>query len=101
SVVTERDRVRVTVQLVNSVNGAHLWSHTLDRAFSGIIALREEMARAIVERLKQQTANADEARLALAHTRGEVYEQYLQALFSHDRATRNGLERSLVHFQKV
>jgi TolB-like protein/Flp pilus assembly protein TadD len=45
-------RVRVTVQLVDTANGFHLWSERYDRQMEDIFDVQDEIARAIAERLK-------------------------------------------------
>jgi TolB-like protein len=46
------NRLRITAQLVNAVNGYHLWSERYDREITDVFATQEEIARAIAERLK-------------------------------------------------
>ena len=45
------NRLRVTAQLVNAVDGYQLWSETYDRTMDDVFALQEELSRAIVEAL--------------------------------------------------
>jgi TolB-like protein/tetratricopeptide (TPR) repeat protein len=52
SVRRDGARVRVTAQLVRSSDGSHLWSQTLDRDLSGVFAIQEEIARAVVQALQ-------------------------------------------------
>jgi adenylate cyclase len=44
------NRLRITAQLVNAQDGYHVWSERYDREISDILAIQEEIARAIVER---------------------------------------------------
>jgi TolB-like protein len=46
------DRLRITVQLVNSADGYHLWSQRYDRDMRDIFAIQEEVARSIAQRLQ-------------------------------------------------
>ena len=52
SVRKDGGRVRVTAQLVWSADGSHLWSQTFDRDLSGVFAIQEEIARAVVQALQ-------------------------------------------------
>ena len=45
-------RVRVTGQLIDSADGAHLWADRFDRDLTDIFAIQDEITRAIVEQLK-------------------------------------------------
>ena len=46
------NRLRITAQLVNAEDGYHVWSVRYDREIKDVFAIQEEIARAIVERLK-------------------------------------------------
>ena len=45
-------RVRITAQLINAADGYHVWSQTYDRELTGIFAVQDEIARAVVGALK-------------------------------------------------
>jgi adenylate cyclase len=46
------NRLRITVQLVNAADGYHVWSERYDRELKDVLALQEEIAGAIAQRLK-------------------------------------------------
>ena len=41
------NRVRITAQLVNTVDGFHLWSETYDRVLDDIFAVQDEIAKSV------------------------------------------------------
>lgn len=45
-------RVRITAQLINGVNGNHLWADRYDRELDDIFAIQDEISKAIVSALK-------------------------------------------------
>ena len=45
-------RVRVTAQLVSTCDGSHLWSERYDREFTDLLALEDDVAATIAERLR-------------------------------------------------
>jgi adenylate cyclase len=45
-------RVRITAQLIDGANGAHVWAERYDRDLSDIFALQDEISQAIVGALK-------------------------------------------------
>ena len=58
----EANRVRVSAQLINAQSGFHLWSHTYERELQSILAVQDEMARAIADALKVRlTESSSEA----------------------------------------
>jgi serine/threonine protein kinase/tetratricopeptide (TPR) repeat protein len=95
------DRVRVTAQLVDASNGYQLWSERYDRQLADIFDVQDEIARAIVERLKVAFAAGATPRLVKVTTNNmEAYQQYLKG-----RAMlyRRGpwIARALESFQKA
>ena len=48
----EGSRARITAQLIRAADGSHVWSKTFDEEMTGIFAVQDEIARAIVEVLK-------------------------------------------------
>jgi serine/threonine-protein kinase len=94
-------RVRVMAQLVNAANGFQLWSERYDRQIADIFDVQEEIARAIVERLRVAFDAVDSPRLVKVTTKNmEAYQEYLKG-----RAMlyRRGpwIARALEGFQKA
>jgi serine/threonine protein kinase/tetratricopeptide (TPR) repeat protein len=46
------DRVKITAQLIRAVNDTHLWANSYERGATDVLALQEEVARAIAEEIK-------------------------------------------------
>ena len=72
-------RVRVMAQLVDASNGFQIWSERFDRDLADIFDVQDEIARAIVRRLKVAFAIEDATRLVkVTTTNMEAYQAYLQ-----------------------
>lgn len=56
-------RIRVTVQLVDVIDGFQLWSERYDREMQDIFDVQDEIARAICARLRVRLAGEPDARL--------------------------------------
>jgi TolB-like protein/Tfp pilus assembly protein PilF len=77
----QRNRVRITAQLINVEDGYHLWSETYDRDLDDIFAIQEEIARKVADALKVTLLGEDEARItAQAVTDMSAYDHYLRGL---------------------
>jgi adenylate cyclase len=63
SVQKAADRVRITVQLIDSSNGYHLWSENYDRDLSDIFALQDEITLKIISALSIKLTSGEQARL--------------------------------------
>ncbi len=57
------NRVRITAQLIDAANGAHLWADRYDRDLTDIFAVQDEVTRHIVEALKVALTPGERARL--------------------------------------
>jgi adenylate cyclase len=72
-------RVRVTGQLVNGKDGAHVWADRYDRELTDIFAIQDDIAHAIVEQLKVQLLPQENKSIAQAPTDNlEAYTYYLR-----------------------
>jgi len=58
------NRVRITAQLINAANGAHLWAERYDRDLTDIFAVQDEVTRNIVEALKVKLTATEAASIA-------------------------------------
>jgi TolB-like protein len=47
SVRTNRDRLRITAQVIRTTDGCHLWSERYDRQLVDLLELQQEVARSI------------------------------------------------------
>jgi TolB-like protein/DNA-binding winged helix-turn-helix (wHTH) protein len=52
SVRKSGDQVRITAQLIDVSDGAHIWSETYDRTIADIFAMQDELATAIIDKLR-------------------------------------------------
>ncbi|MBI1733385.1 MAG: protein kinase [Gammaproteobacteria bacterium] len=61
SVRREGERMRVTVRLVNAENGYQIWSEAFDRQVADIFAIQEEIAMAVLAKLKLAVVSREDA----------------------------------------
>jgi TolB-like protein len=64
SVTRDRDRVRITVQLIDGKRDEHLWAESYDRTLRDVLSVQSEIAAAIARRVSSTIApNGRERRL--------------------------------------
>ena len=86
SVQKSADQVRVTVQLINASNDAHLWANTYDRKLTDIFGVESEIAKSIAESLQAKLTGREEQALTVKPTSNpEAYDTYLRGLASEDQ----------------
>jgi serine/threonine-protein kinase len=96
------NRLRVTVQLTNCVDGFHLWSERFDREMRDIFELQDEITSGIVEKLKvkltpQKTTPPDSS----STKRLEAYDVYLEGKYNWNRQTEDGFNKAILCFEKA
>jgi len=89
SVRKARDRVRVTVQLIDAETDRHVWAERYDRDLEDIFAIQDEITRAIVATLpgRVEAATHDRAKRKPTDSMA-AYECVLAAKVRHHRSTR-------------
>jgi serine/threonine-protein kinase len=100
SVRRTEERVRVTAQLIDAESGAYLWSEAYDRQLENVLAIQEEMARAIVATLQ---LNLDWRESGLPHRAAnrDCYNLCLQGRFHATKRTPEGLRQSVICFERA
>ena len=83
-------RVRITVQLVDTATGQHLWAERYDRELADVFAVQEEIAAHVVASLEPQIHRAEEQRAARKHPEHlGAWDQALRALSLQERMSRS------------
>jgi len=98
------DQVRITAQLIDTETGFHLWSETYDRQLADIFQVQDEIAGAIVERLRIQLAPQEQqlAQRTKAPTQNvEAYELYLQGRAVWKKRGEENLKRAIELYQSA
>src|SRR5258708_25613684 len=104
---TEGDRIRVSVNLLESSRGASLCRHAFDVHFRDIFELEDEVARQVGTQLQFNFDSTREARLVRHRPRNPVaYEHYLKGIYSYEMrnvsgSSRVGIESAIVRFKRA
>ena len=84
------DRLRVTVQLIDTASDAHIWAERYDRKLDDIFSIQDEIAGAIVATLPGRLEAAQHDQLArMKPSSMAAYECVLAAKGLHHRTTRD------------
>jgi TolB-like protein len=74
-------RVRITVQLIDSLNGKHVWAERYDRILDDVFDLQDEIVRHVVSTVASQVSAAEFSRSKNRPTKSlSAYDYYLRAL---------------------
>lgn len=98
SVRKSGNQVRITAQLIDASSDAHLWSETYDRSLDNIFAIQDEIAAAVVEKLKVSLLGD----VPVVHeTDPRAYALYLQARHLRRQRTTQSLQQAETLLQQV
>jgi adenylate cyclase len=81
SVRKDENRVRVTAQLVDALNGRHLWAETFDRKLQDIFALQDQISFKVVAALQVKLTEGEQALIVAGRTTSfEAYANFLRGV---------------------
>jgi serine/threonine-protein kinase len=103
SVRKERNRVRVTAQVVKVADGFQLWSQTYDRELTSIFAVQDEIAKAVVEALRVKLLPGKVLPLNRKHRTPspEAFQEYLLGKQFFNRNSRDGFQRAVEAYERA
>ena len=81
SIERERNRVRISTQLIDARSDRHIWAQSYDRDMTGVLELQSEVARAIANEIQAKLTPAEQSRLSrVQHVDPQAVEFYLQGM---------------------
>jgi adenylate cyclase len=98
SVRKSGNKVRVTAQLINAVDGFRLWSQTYDRTLDDIFTIQDEIAADVVKHL-EITLLGDA--LHVKKVNPEAYALYLQASHLGKNFSAESLEQAITLYRQA
>ncbi len=103
SVQRTGNRVRILTQLINAADGYHLWSERFDREMDDIFAVQDEIAEAIIDRLKVKLLPSEKSAVVKRYTGSvDAYHLYLRGRhFWNRRFAPGALGKALESFQQA
>ena len=102
SVIREGTQIRVHAQLIRAATDEHIWAEEYQREYRSVLAIQEEVARTIAERIEVSLTPTEQASLASTHpVDPEAHEDYLKGRYYFNQRTEDALNRSIVYFQQA
>ena len=96
------DRLRINVELVDSIDGSQLWGETYNRELADLVALQEEMSHEIAGKLRIRLTGAEKKKLGRQSTRNsDAYQLYLKGRYHWNKRTEESLRRGISFFREA
>jgi DNA-binding winged helix-turn-helix (wHTH) protein/TolB-like protein len=94
------DRIRVTVRLIRSNDGASLWAETFDEKWTDVFSIQSSIAQKIAGALALQLTGEERRLLSKRYTdNAEAYQLYLKGRYSSNKWTAEGFQKAIEYFQ--
>ena len=102
SVQKTQKRIRVTVQLVNVINGVLLWADKFDEKFTDIFSVEDSISEQVAKALAPRLTGEEKRLLAKRYTQDPIaYESYLKGRFFLEKRTTEGCRRGIEYFERA
>ena len=102
SIQRSGDRIRITVRLIRTQDGAPLWARAFDERVADILAIQDSIAEQVAASLVPQLIDGAGARLKTPGTKNtEAYQLYLRARFLWSQRTTEGLTKAIEYFNRA
>ncbi len=100
SVRKTETRLRISVQLIDVTNGFQVWTEQYDRQPDDVLAIQEEIAREIAEKLQLKLTGKEKELLISRPTENPVaYRNYLKGRYYWNRFTEEGFRKAVEQFE--
>jgi TolB-like protein/DNA-binding winged helix-turn-helix (wHTH) protein len=100
--VQRGDGLAISTELVDVRDRRRLWGGQYNRKLSDLLAVQEEIAGEIAEKLRLRLGGAEKQRLSKYYTESvEAYQAYLRGRYLLDKRTEQTAEKSIEHFEQA
>ena len=90
------------VELVDAATENVLWKQTYNKTMTNLVALQNDIARDVADKLRVKLSGADEQKLAKNYTMNpEAYQFYLRGRFYWNKRTAQDLQKALEYFSQA
>jgi adenylate cyclase len=97
SVQKSGDRVRISAQLIDAINGQHLWAEKYDRDFKDIFEIQDDITVKIVNALRIKLTEGERARLSKSTKNPDVFLKGLEI----NSLVNAGTKESIMRFGQL
>ncbi|PYR61552.1 MAG: hypothetical protein DMF91_09520 [Acidobacteria bacterium] len=102
TVVRSGNHVRITAQLIHAATDRHVWAQSYEGELSDVVALQQQMARAIAAAIGGRPGSPSPARAGRRPAvNPEAYDAYLKGLSVGGRQTVEGFRTAIGYFKEA
>jgi TolB-like protein/Tfp pilus assembly protein PilF len=101
SLATDGDRLHVTARLIGVRDGFQIWAQSYNRNLTDVLAVQQDIARAIVNALRLELGAGAGPQWAAADIDPEAHDLYLRGRFEWNKRTPENLQRAVELFRQA
>ena len=95
------DRVRITVQLIDSKSQTDLWTESYDRELKDVLAVQDSVVRSIASQVHIALREEQKTRLNSRQPVAEAYVAYLKGRYYWNKRTGDSIQTAEQYFQQA
>lgn len=96
------DRVRITIQLIDSKTSEHLWAESYERELKDVFAIQSEVSKVVAESLKVHLTPQEKVLVGKEQTEStEAHTVYLKGRFYWNERTEENTKKALAYFERA
>jgi len=101
-VTTRGDRLVIQAELMNVEDGSQLWGDNYNRPATDLLAVQDEIAGEILDKLRPRLSGEDKKRATKRYTdNAEAYQLYLQGRYHWNKNTIASYKKAIEYFQQA
>ena len=101
TVQRQENKMRISVQLIRTLNEGHIWSDIYDREWKDIFDVQSDIAQKVADQLKTILTPIEKELIEKYQTKNPAaYSYYLQGRYFWFKRTEEGLKKSVEYFEK-
>lgn len=101
-VVRQGDQLMVRVEMIDAHNDKQLWGEQFNRKATDALALQQEIAQTVSDKLRIRLSGSQQQTLAKVGTsNAQAYELFLRGKFVHERGGRENRQKAIQLFEQA
>ena len=102
SVRKDGNKIRITAQFINAMDGTHFWSESYDRELKDVFQIQDELAKSISKSLLTTFEDpASEANRSEGPANNEAYNLYLLGKYQFSQSTETDVDRKIRYYESI
>jgi len=101
-VTVRNDRLVIQAELMNVDDGSQLWGNQYNRPAADLLAVQDEIATEILDKVRPRLSGDDKKRATKRYTdNAEAYQLYLQGRYHWNKGTIASYKKAIEYFQQA